>query len=85
MGLIWVEPFSLPLYQYYNDYGDIIKATLGKAREINKVSCALTMVVSLTNMFNELNKVDGWMVERQDEDFVALKVKKLSSEVISDS
>ncbi|KAG0417649.1 hypothetical protein HPB47_005453 [Ixodes persulcatus] len=42
--------------RFYNDYGDIIKATLGKAREINKVNCARTMVQSLTSLFNTLER-----------------------------
>lgn len=59
--------------KHYNDYGDIIKATLGKAREINKVNCALTMLMSMTGVYNELPKVNGWMVDRQTDDFTALK------------
>ena len=35
------------LLQYYNDYGDIIKAALGKSREINKVQTAKTLACSL--------------------------------------
>ncbi|XP_059620439.1 cohesin subunit SA-1 [Phlebotomus argentipes] len=38
----------------YNEYGDIIKSTLGKAREINKVNCAMTMCLSLVTMFKEI-------------------------------
>ncbi len=34
-------------FQYYNDYGDIIKAALGKSREINKVQTAKTLACSL--------------------------------------
>ena len=37
--------------QCYNDYGDIIKATLSKAREINKLSCALTMQLAMQALF----------------------------------
>ena len=37
--------------RFYNDYGDIIKATLGKAREINKTNCANTMVKALFSLF----------------------------------
>jgi cohesin complex subunit SA-1/2 len=59
--------------KHYNDYGDIIKATLGKAREINKVNCALTMVMSLTSVFGDLPKVNSWMVDRSHDDFTALK------------
>lgn len=35
----------------YNDYGDIIKATLSKAREVNKLSCALTMQLAMQALF----------------------------------
>ncbi|XP_049874422.1 cohesin subunit SA-1 [Pectinophora gossypiella] len=35
----------------YNDYGDIIKATLSKAREINKQSCAMTMQLAMQALY----------------------------------
>ncbi|XP_038206272.1 cohesin subunit SA-2-like [Zerene cesonia] len=38
----------------YNDYGDIIKATLSKAREINKLNCALTMELAMQALFTDL-------------------------------
>lgn len=59
--------------KYYNEYGDIIKATLSKAREINKVNCALTMCLSLNMMFQSLGGATGRNA-RQTEDFFALKV-----------
>ena len=62
------------LLQYYNDYGDIIKATLGKAREINKVSTAKTLALSLTQLFKELQGEQGWNVDRASEAFQAIKV-----------
>ena len=37
-------------FQFYNDYGDIIKATLSKSREINKISTAKTLALSLTQV-----------------------------------
>ncbi|XP_066254838.1 cohesin subunit SA-1 [Euwallacea similis] len=58
--------------KYYNEYGDIIKTTLGKAREINKVNCALTMCLSLNMMFNEVQRAGGRNI-RQQEEFFALK------------
>lgn len=58
--------------KYYNDYGDIIKATLGKAREINKTNCARTMAISLTMLFRDLQR-DGNRINRQSEDFISLK------------
>ncbi|XP_050514332.1 cohesin subunit SA-1 [Diabrotica virgifera virgifera] len=59
--------------KYYNEYGDIIKATLSKAREINKVNCALTMCLSLNMMFNEVQKLSSGKNTRQHEEFFALK------------
>lgn len=63
--LIWL--------QFYNDYGDIIKATLGKAREINKVSTAKTLALSLTQLYKELQMEMG-AVDRSSEAFQSLKV-----------
>lgn len=40
--------------QCYNDYGDIIKATLSKAREINKLNCALAMELAMQALFNDI-------------------------------
>lgn len=60
--------------KYYNEYGDIIKATLSKAREINKANCALTMCLSLKMMFTSLQQTSGDRAIRQHEDFFALKV-----------
>ena len=57
---------------FYNDYGDIIKATLGKARENNKTNCAKTMIQSLIYKFNELQQEQG-VIERASEDFHAIK------------
>lgn len=59
--------------KYYNEYGDIIKATLSKAREINKVNCALTMCLSLNMMFQSLQTTCGSRSLRQHDDFFALK------------
>lgn len=40
--------------RFYNEYGDIIKSTLGKAREINKVNCAMTMCLSLVTAYKDI-------------------------------
>lgn len=61
--------------QFYNDYGDIIKATLGKAREINKVSTAKTLALSLTQLYKELQMEMG-AVDRSSEAFQSLKVSQ---------
>lgn len=73
---IFVELYDslwLFILQYYDDYGDIIKATLGKAREINKVNSARTMALALTMIFRELHK-DNVRINRQGVDFISLKV-----------
>ncbi len=61
-------------YKHYNNYGDIIKLTLGKAREINTVSCARTMFLSLSMLFNGLSRDAGNQIDRQSEDFFSVKV-----------
>ena len=61
-------------FQFYNDYGDIIKATLGKAREINKVMTAKTLAMSLTGLFSEVQQEQGWNVDRGSEPFQSIKV-----------
>ncbi|KAJ2944103.1 hypothetical protein O0L34_g18068 [Tuta absoluta] len=43
----------------YNDYGDIIKATLSKAREINKQSCAMTMELAMQALYAEARQRHG--------------------------
>lgn len=60
--------------KYYNDYGDIIKMTLRKALEINKISCARTMVISLFSLFRDLSKDAGSRINRQSEEFQSVKV-----------
>lgn len=59
--------------KFYNDYGDIIKATLGKAREINKVNCARTMALSLMTLFRNLPTDQAEAPDRQSEGFGAIK------------
>jgi cohesin complex subunit SA-1/2 len=58
--------------KYYNDYGDIIKTTIGKARDINKTNCALTMQQSLNILYNEIIEKDE-KVSRNSEEFTAIK------------
>merc|ERR1719147_136269 len=57
---------------FYNDYRDIIKATLGKARENNKTNCAKTMIQSLIYKFNELQQETGG-IDRSGEEFHSIK------------
>ncbi|GAB0097039.1 SA [Sergentomyia squamirostris] len=58
----------------YNAYGDIIKSTLGKAREINKVNCAMTMCLSLVTMFKEIQvKYNTVRVSKSVQEFADLR------------
>jgi cohesin complex subunit SA-1/2 len=62
--------------RFYPDFGDIIKTTLGKAREINKVVCAKTMATALIDVFSELRDESARnpnAFTKQDENFQALK------------
>lgn len=58
--------------KFYNDYGDIIKTTLGKARDINKTNCALTMQQALNILYTEITD-DSGNVNRQNEDFLGIR------------
>lgn len=60
--------------RFYNDYGDIIKTTLGKAREINKLNCALTMCITLVNGFKDIQALSGKSrISRNCQEFSDLK------------
>ncbi|XP_013171869.1 PREDICTED: cohesin subunit SA-2-like [Papilio xuthus] len=38
----------------YNDYGDIIKSTVSKTREMSKLNCALTMQLAMQALFSDM-------------------------------
>ncbi|KAK2186468.1 hypothetical protein NP493_199g04022 [Ridgeia piscesae] len=59
--------------KFYNDYGDIIKATLGKSREINKVLTAKTLAISLTQLYTELLEEQSPAVDRTCQAFQSIK------------
>uniref|UniRef100_A0A3Q3KYP6 Cohesin subunit SA n=1 Tax=Mastacembelus armatus TaxID=205130 RepID=A0A3Q3KYP6_9TELE len=52
------------LHFYYNDYGDIIKETLSKTRQTDKILCAKTLILSLQQLFNELLQDQGPNLDR---------------------
>lgn len=64
---------SILASQCYNDYGDIIKTTLSKAREINKLNCALTMELAMQALFSDIAQRHP-ALHRQLPDFLELKV-----------
>lgn len=54
--------------------GDVIKTTLGKARENNKVNCSKAMVYALILKFQEIQKVqNSGQIDRQTVEFHSLK------------
>uniref|UniRef100_A0A8C2ZFV3 Cohesin subunit SA n=1 Tax=Cyclopterus lumpus TaxID=8103 RepID=A0A8C2ZFV3_CYCLU len=59
--------------RYYNDYGDIIKETLSKTRQIDKVQCAKTLVLSLQMLFNDMLSELGFNVDRSTSAFCGIK------------
>lgn len=60
--------------KFYNDYGDIIKATLAKTREINKINCTMTMLLSLRSLFEDIQNSTGHeKISRSSQEFSDLK------------
>uniref|UniRef100_A0A8K9WSF6 Cohesin subunit SA n=1 Tax=Oncorhynchus mykiss TaxID=8022 RepID=A0A8K9WSF6_ONCMY len=58
------ELLTFILDHYYNDYGDIIKETLSKTRQSDKILCAKTLILSLQQLFNELLQDQGPTLDR---------------------
>ncbi|XP_078693263.1 cohesin subunit SA-1-like isoform X15 [Branchiostoma floridae x Branchiostoma belcheri] len=58
--------------KYYNDYGDIIKTTLSKAREMDKVNTARTLNLALTQLFTEV-KASQQPLDRTSQTFLSIK------------
>uniref|UniRef100_A0A673LK03 Cohesin subunit SA n=1 Tax=Sinocyclocheilus rhinocerous TaxID=307959 RepID=A0A673LK03_9TELE len=59
--------------KYYNDYGDIIKETMSKARQIDKIQCAKTLILSLQQLFNEMLSDLGCNFDRSTSAFCGIK------------
>uniref|UniRef100_A0A8C7R3F6 Cohesin subunit SA n=1 Tax=Oncorhynchus mykiss TaxID=8022 RepID=A0A8C7R3F6_ONCMY len=58
---------------YYNDYGDIIKETMSKTRQIDKIQCAKTLILSLQQLFNEMLSDLGCNFDRSSSSFCGIK------------
>ncbi|KAM4726572.1 cohesin subunit SA-2-like [Anableps anableps] len=59
--------------RYYNDYGDIIKETMSKTRQIDKIQCAKTLILSLQRLFNEMMSELGFNFDRSSSAFCGIK------------
>ncbi|THD21172.1 Cohesin subunit [Fasciola hepatica] len=68
---------AAPLYKYYirsfNDFGDIMKSTLAKSREINRVHTARMIAHCLQLCYNELEATSNGHVEHGSEGLQAVK------------
>ncbi|XP_058482762.1 cohesin subunit SA-2a isoform X1 [Solea solea] len=59
--------------RYYNDYGDIIKETMSKTRQIDKIQYAKTLILSLQKLFNEMLSELGFNIDRSSSAFCGIK------------
>ncbi|KAL6471718.1 hypothetical protein MHYP_G00203680 [Metynnis hypsauchen] len=59
--------------KYYNNYGDIIKETLSKTRQTDKILCAKTLILSVQQLFNELIQDEGPNLDRTSAHVSGLK------------
>uniref|UniRef100_A0AAX7VXY0 Cohesin subunit SA n=1 Tax=Astatotilapia calliptera TaxID=8154 RepID=A0AAX7VXY0_ASTCA len=59
--------------RYYNDYGDIIKETMSKTRQIDKIQCAKTLILSLQQLFIEMVTELGHGFDRSSSAFCGIK------------
>ncbi|KAM8835623.1 cohesin subunit SA-2-like [Synchiropus picturatus] len=59
--------------RFYNDYGDIIKETMSKTRQIDKVQCANTLGLSLQKLFNDMLSELGFNFDRSSSAFCGIK------------
>uniref|UniRef100_A0A6I8QTC3 Cohesin subunit SA n=1 Tax=Xenopus tropicalis TaxID=8364 RepID=A0A6I8QTC3_XENTR len=59
--------------RYYNDYGDIIKETMSKTRQIDKIQCAKTLILSLQQLFNEMIQEHSYNFDRSSPTFSGIK------------
>nr|XP_033780327.1 cohesin subunit SA-3 isoform X2 [Geotrypetes seraphini] len=59
--------------KYYNDYGDIIKETLSRARQIDKIQCAKTLLLSLQQLYSELEQDVGPISARITPAFIEIR------------
>ncbi|TGZ72694.1 hypothetical protein CRM22_001934 [Opisthorchis felineus] len=68
---------AAPLYKYYirsfNDFGDIMKSTLAKARELNRVHTARMIAHCLQLCYTEVEAASNHNVERGSEGLQAVK------------
>ncbi|XP_072333386.1 cohesin subunit SA-2 isoform X2 [Scyliorhinus torazame] len=59
--------------KYFIDYGDIIKETLSRTRQIDKIQCAKTLIQSLKQLFNELLQGQASSLDRWSQPFTSIK------------
>ncbi|XP_066578803.1 cohesin subunit SA-3 [Amia ocellicauda] len=60
-------------HKFYNDYGDIIRETLSKARAISRVQSARTVCLSLQQVFSELLQEQGSPLDTSSPQFCEIR------------
>ena len=63
--------------QAYSNYGDIIRHTMGKCREISNTAFAKALLLSLQQEFEKLLDDNDGIADTNSKDFTAIKVKLL--------
>uniref|UniRef100_A0A8C3TXU6 Cohesin subunit SA n=1 Tax=Catharus ustulatus TaxID=91951 RepID=A0A8C3TXU6_CATUS len=58
------ENQSMGMFTYFHNRHNIIKETLSKTRQIDKIQCAKTLILSLQQLFNELVQEQGPNLDR---------------------
>ena len=73
----WAHKINLIVVQAYSNYGDIIRHTMGKCREISNTAFAKALLLSLQQEFEKLLDDNDGIADTNSKDFTAIKVKLL--------
>ena len=63
------------VFQAYSNYGDIIRHTMSKCREISNTAFAKALLLSLQQEFEKLLDDNEGSADTNSKDFAAIKVK----------
>jgi len=66
-------PIFAQYVKSYQDYGDIVKAMMSKARELNRTKCMRTQLLSLEQLFEELRDQNEGRIDRSSEEWTKIK------------
>ncbi|XP_063685159.1 cohesin subunit SA-1-like [Bolinopsis microptera] len=66
-------PIFAQYVKSYQDYGDIVKQMMSKARELNRTKCMRTQLLSLEQLFEELRDQNEGRIDRSSEEWTKIK------------